>query len=681
MIGAHWRASGNSRRKRTAHLHPQLTPVSSRIPSSRKQPLSDDLQEQLQTSLGAAYTLERELGGGGMSRVFVARETALNRQVAIEVLPEAMAGHVSIDRFRREIALAAQLQHPHIVPLLTAGEVGGLPYFTMPFVRGETLRARLSARGELPVNEAVRVLREVASALASAHDHGVVHRDIKPDNVLLSGGAAMVTDFGVAKAVSASTLGSDSGLTAMGEALATPAYMSPEQASADPLTDARSDIYAWGILAYEMLTGATPFTGRPSFAMLAAHVTETPEAISRRRPGIPPPLATLIMRCLEKRPSDRPQRAQELVETLDSMVTPAGGTERTTAQDATMPSSGSSGTMRRPAWPRVAIPIVAIVAIGALIVTVGTRVWSKRSSQTAGGTAAAPSVAVMPFVNVGGDTTNAYFADGLTDDLASALSRTGKLRVAARSSAYSFKGKNALPADVGTQLHVGAIVEGSVQRVNGRVKVIASLVSVTDGITLWTNAYERDAKDVFAVQAELSQAIAGAMRVTVLQGTRRQHRQELRAWKHTISCCVDAISMIAIRNCRCARPSTCFGRRSHSIRSMRTRGPALPTRGDGSPMISSRRTCAMRSITRWRSIPRPRRLLPCAGSSRPSPNGSTTPHCNRWNSRCCATPRMDSWVCTSGRSCWRRRTMTARLLQSGERSGSTRSREPRWPTR
>ena len=450
-----------------------------------------------------------------MSRVFVALETALNRHVAIKVLPEAMAGQLSVDRFRREIALAAQLQHPHIVPLLSAGEVGGLPYFTMPFVRGESLRARLSAHGELPVNEAVRVLREVASALASAHHQGVVHRDIKPDNVLLSGDAAMVTDFGVAKAVSASTLSSDSGLTSIGVALGTPAYMSPEQASADPLVDARSDIYAWGILAYEMLTGATPFTGRPTSAMLAAHVTELPEDVARRRPNIPTPLATLIMRCLEKRASDRPQRAQELVQALDAMVTPTGGSHPTTARHASLPASDLPGTMRRRAWTRVAIPIVAI---GVLVVAMGPRVWSRGSSQTRVDSATTPSVAVLPFVNVGGDTANAYFADGLTDDLASALARTGKLRVAARSSAYSFKGRNVPPADVGHQLHVGVIVEGSVQRVNGHVKVIASLVSVTDGLTLWTNVYERDTRDVFAVQAELSHAIAGAMRVS-LAGT------------------------------------------------------------------------------------------------------------------------------------------------------------------
>ena len=246
------------------------------------------LREQLERALGDAYTLERELGGGGMSRVFVALERSLGRQVVVKVLPEEMAGQVSVDRFRREISLAAQLQHPHIVPLLTAGDAEGLPYFTMPYVKGESLRARIAQGGELPVSEAMRVLREVASALAFAHDAGVVHRDIKPDNVLLSGGSAMVTDFGVAKAVSAATTQGRSGITSLGVALGTPAYMSPEQASADPMVDHRADIYSWGILAYELLTGGTPYTGRPASAMLAAHVTEAAEPVNRRRPGVPP---------------------------------------------------------------------------------------------------------------------------------------------------------------------------------------------------------------------------------------------------------------------------------------------------------------------------------------------------------------------------------------------------------
>lgn len=245
--------------------------------------MTDQVRDALQDALGGDYAIDREISGGGMSRVFVATETALGRKVVIKVLPGEMAGHVSAGRFKREIALAAHLQHPHIVPLLTAGEVGTLPYFTMPFIRGESLRARLAKEGELPVADAVRILREVASALEYAHEAGVVHRDIKPDNVLLSGGSAMVTDFGVAKALTASATEGEGQITSLGVAIGTPVYMAPEQASADPTVDHRADVYALGVLAYEVLTGAPPFAGRSAAALLAAHVTEAPEPASKRR--------------------------------------------------------------------------------------------------------------------------------------------------------------------------------------------------------------------------------------------------------------------------------------------------------------------------------------------------------------------------------------------------------------
>ena len=205
--------------------------------------------------MGDAYLLERELGGGGMSRVFLAHERALGRKVVVKVLLPELAAGVNVERFRREIQLAAQLQHPHIVPLLSAGEAEGLPYFVMPFVTGESLRKRVAREGEFPIAETVRILRDVVSALAYAHGYGVVHRDVKPDNVLLSGGVAVVTDFGVAKAVSASSEPGATGLTSLGVALGTPAYMAPEQATASPQTDHRADIYALGVVAYEMLTG------------------------------------------------------------------------------------------------------------------------------------------------------------------------------------------------------------------------------------------------------------------------------------------------------------------------------------------------------------------------------------------------------------------------------------------
>src|SRR5690349_8536501 len=229
-----------------------------------------DLRQQLQQTLGDAYRVERELGGGGMSRVFVAQDTALDRTVVVKVLHPEMAAAVNIERFRREIRVSAQLQHPHIVPVLSAGETAGLPYFTMPYVEGKTLRAELTAGGQLPIRTATLLLREIASALAYSHAHGVVHRDIKPENILISGGSAMVTDFGVAKALAASTLHKSGTLTSAGVALGTPAYMAPEQITGDNDADARADIYAFGVVAYEMLTGSAPFAGSSPQSLIAA---------------------------------------------------------------------------------------------------------------------------------------------------------------------------------------------------------------------------------------------------------------------------------------------------------------------------------------------------------------------------------------------------------------------------
>src|SRR5437879_1981246 len=235
-----------------------------------------DLLARLQSALGAAYRVREELGGGGMGRVFVATETALDRPVVIKVLPPDLAPGLSVERFRREIQLAAKLQHPHIVPLLSAGAVEGLLYYTMPLIEGESLRMRLARQGELPIPEAVRILRDVADALAYAHEHALVHRDIKPDNVLVSGKHALVTDFGVSKALSTAT--GTSTLTSIGVALGTPAYMAPEQAAADPNTDHRADIYALGVVGYELLTGHPPFAGLTAQQVLAAHATQTPRA-------------------------------------------------------------------------------------------------------------------------------------------------------------------------------------------------------------------------------------------------------------------------------------------------------------------------------------------------------------------------------------------------------------------
>src|SRR5256714_4536433 len=277
-----------------------------------------DLRDQLQTTLGDAYKIERELGGGGMSRVFVAEERRFGRQVVIKVLSPDLAAGLSADRFEREITVAAQLQHPHVVPVLNAGESHGLPFYTMPFVQGESLRARLG-RGPMAIAETITVLRDVTKALVYGHERGLVHRDIKPDNILLSGGSAVVTDFGIAKALSAArTNAGGATITQLGTSIGTPAYMSPEQAAGDPDVDSRADLYALGCTAYEMLSGQIPFANRTAQRILAAHMSEAPRHIRELRADCPPMLAELVMQCLAKDPAERPQRAADVLSVLDS---------------------------------------------------------------------------------------------------------------------------------------------------------------------------------------------------------------------------------------------------------------------------------------------------------------------------------------------------------------------------
>ena len=337
--------------------------------------MTDDLPDRLQTFLGSQYRIERELGGGGMSRVFLAEEVALGRKVVIKVLPPEMTSGVNQDRFRREVQLAARLQHPHIVPLLAAGAAGDLLWYAMPFIEGESLRVKLARGGELPVVETIRILREVADALAYAHSQGVVHRDIKPDNVLLSGRHALVTDFGVAKAVSEST--GSSALTSLGLALGTPAYMAPEQASAEPTVDQRADLYALGAMAYEMLVGQPPFSGLSAQAMLAAHLTKNPATVTSQRAAVPPALDAIVMRCLEKRPADRWQSAEELLPQLDALLTPSGITGTAATQAI---SSGTEAALKKSHPVRVGVlfgiaSLIVLLATNLLVNKLGLPSW------------------------------------------------------------------------------------------------------------------------------------------------------------------------------------------------------------------------------------------------------------------------------------------------------------------
>jgi tetratricopeptide (TPR) repeat protein/tRNA A-37 threonylcarbamoyl transferase component Bud32 len=314
-----------------------------------------DLLEQLKAALADRYTIEREIGRGGMATVYLAEDLKHHRKVAVKVLRPELAAALGADRFHQEIEIAAQLTHPNILTLIDSGDADGLLYYVMPYVEGQSLRDKLAHEGELPIGEAVRILKDVVDALSEAHEHGVVHRDIKPDNILLTKHHALVTDFGVAKAVSEAT-GAHK-LTTEGVALGTPAYMSPEQAAADKHIDHRADIYAVGALAYELLTGRPPFTGTTPQEVLAAHVTQTAEPVTKHRETVPPALAQLVMKCLEKKAADRWQSAEELLPQLEALATPSGGVTPT----GTMPVD----RVAKRRWMMVGgvVGVVAVIAV------------------------------------------------------------------------------------------------------------------------------------------------------------------------------------------------------------------------------------------------------------------------------------------------------------------------------
>ncbi|MEO7521743.1 MAG: serine/threonine-protein kinase, partial [Gemmatimonas sp.] len=356
------------------------------------------LIEEIQRSLGTSYVVERELGGGGMSRVFLARDTRLNRGVVVKILSGEFSASLSSERFEREIQLSAALQHPHIVSVLSAGDAGGMPYYIMPFIEGESLRSKLSA-GPIPIDLGLSILRDVLRALGFAHGRGVVHRDIKPENVLLSGGSAVVSDFGIGKAISAARGDTtDTALTREGIALGTPAYMSPEQATGAPV-DHRADIYSWGIVAYETLSSRHPFGEKASVSkMIAAHIAETPPPLGMVAPHVPADVCAIVMQCLAKDPQDRPDSALGLLDLLTHVTTSSPGIR---------------------VFPSRVRRIMPVVALGIATIAIALAVTRERETPPTD----ARSVAVLPFDVVGGDTTDTYFAEGMADELTSVLSR------------------------------------------------------------------------------------------------------------------------------------------------------------------------------------------------------------------------------------------------------------------
>ena len=395
-----------------------------------------------------------------MSRVFLAEETRFGRKVVIKVLPRDVSGAISAERFEREIQLVARLQHPHILPLLTAGEADGSLYYTMPFVQGESLRERIVREKRLPLEDAFRIASEVADALACAHRDGVIHRDIKPENILLSAGHAMVADFGIAKAISVSTTAvagrSDNpGLTQLGTSLGTPAYMSPEQAAGETNLSGQSDVYSLGCVLYEMLSGSQPFTGPSAAAIIARRFMETPASLRTIDSGVPLEAERLVARAMAREPSDRFASAEEFLRALATTSASRSGGYRTDDDK--------------------------------------------------------PSVAVLPFANLSSNADDEYFSDGMTDEVINVLAHLPGIRVAARTSAFVFKGQRVDLRSIAQQLSVQTILEGSVRRAGSRVRISVQLVSAADGLHLWSERYDRELADVFALQDEIAQAISRAL--------------------------------------------------------------------------------------------------------------------------------------------------------------------------
>lgn len=448
--------------------------------------LTEDVPVALTGLIGDRYRIAREVGRGGMARVYLASDVKHGRDVAIKVVRAELAASLGRDRFLREIEIAARLRHPNIVPLYDSGDANGSLYFVMPFEEGPSLRARIAREGPLPVAEALSVLRDVARALQYAHARGVSHRDIKPDNVLMSGGAAVVADFGIAKAFTTAQVDPTSGQTTQtGVGIGTPAYVAPEQAVGDPSADHRADIYSFGCLAFELFTAHPPFHGLVAHQVIAAHVGRVPQSLAELRSDVPDGVARLVARCLEKNPDARPQNASDLLTALE-------------LPDTTI------GLPRSPRSTKRALALVAI-AVG---VVIGAAVWLPRL-----GNGPPITLAVLPYVNIANDNTVEFFADGLGDEVATALARVPGIQIQSRGGARLYRGQLGVDVkDAGSKLAVDYVVTGSMRQLNGRWIVSTELTRTSDAAELWSGTFDRNPAQQLGVAEEIARAHAAELR-------------------------------------------------------------------------------------------------------------------------------------------------------------------------
>ena len=459
----------------------------------------NDPHARLAEAISDRYTILREVGVGGMATVFLAEDRKHDRKVALKVLKPELAAALGAERFPREIKTVAQFNHPHILSLYDSGEVQGFLYYVMPYVEGESLRQRLDREKQLPISDVVRIVHEVADALAYSHARGVVHRDIKPGNVLLSGRHAVVTDFGVAKALIS---GSDKSTT-VGMAVGTPQYMAPEQAMGESDVDHRADIYALGLVAYEMLAGRPTFDAATAQGMLAAQVMETPADIQKVRPGTPPILAEAIMRCLAKNRADRWQSAEELVTRLESIQSAQSGGMTPTE---TQPHDTRATAAATAAKGRRGLLIGAAAAVLVIGSAVGAFMMNRGGSGSSG---KIEKLGVMPIEDISGK--DSVFVAAMHDALTSALTRANLASVAPRSAMMRYKATTKTTQEIAKELSLGAIVEATVFRAGDVMRINVQLSDPVTSRVLWSDTYEKDVKNVLAAQNEVVGLVASGI--------------------------------------------------------------------------------------------------------------------------------------------------------------------------